>query len=171
MKITSFDFDGTFFHTPLPEVGKPVFKAKTGHDWPYRGWWGRKESLDLDIFDIPINKFVLNKFVKHEQDGDYNILATGRLKFMTKSVLDVLDQHGLSEKFDEIHLNPGMDTFLFKANLYENLINKKKPSEFIMYDDREEHLYKFEVWAKKQPCKIVIFDVVNKIEKSFNKGV
>ena len=176
-KIVSFDFDGTLFFTPEQEQGKIVFKNITGLDWPYRGWWGRKESLDLKIFSIPINQYVYDRYLMHSKDTDTHvILATGRLgstkSDLTDEVMDVLDQYDLTPSnkggFKEVYLNPGMDTYKFKTQLFERLISKYRPDEFIMYDDRREHLDKFSEWAQTQPCKITIIDVVNKIEKSYN---
>lgn len=176
-KLVSFDFDGTLFHTPTKELGEVIFKNVTGLDWPYGGWWGRKESLDLRIFSIPINKYVYNSFLKHRNDPDtYVFLATGRLSSkkvdLSKNVMSVLAQYDLTTDnkngFDEIHLNPGMDTYIFKVRLFEDLIRKHKPDEFIMYDDRHEHLIKFADWAKTQRCKITIIDVINKKEKTHN---
>ena len=57
-KLVSFDFDKTMCFTPEPEEGKVIFKNKTGLDWPHRGWWGRSETLNLEIFSIPINQYV-----------------------------------------------------------------------------------------------------------------
>jgi hypothetical protein len=176
-KVVSFDFDKTLFFTPEPETGKPIFKNVTGLEWPHRGWWGRRESLDLRIFPIPINPYVYNRYLGHREDPNtYIILATGRLASpkvdITKDVIDVLAQYKLTTEdlngFDEIHLNPGMDTYDFKSRLFESLIRKHKPDEFIMYDDREEHLIKFATWAQTQRCKVTIIDVVNKKEKTYN---
>ena len=50
-KIEIYDFDGTLVDTQLPDTGKPIWKEKTGEDWPYKGWWGRVESLDMDVFE------------------------------------------------------------------------------------------------------------------------
>jgi hypothetical protein len=38
-----------------------------------------------------------------------------------------------------------------------------------MYDDREEHLPKFCEWAKTQPCKVTVVDVINKTTRIFNQ--
>lgn len=175
-KLVSFDFDGTLFFTPEEEMGKSIFKNITGLDWPYRGWWGRKESLDLRIFSIPINQYVYNNYLKHREDPDtYVFLATGRLASkkvdLTKNVMRVLEQYDLTDGengFHEIHLNPGMDTFAFKVRLFESLIKKHQPDEFIMYDDRRGHLINFETWAQTQKCKVTIIDVVNKKQKTHN---
>jgi len=169
-KLVSFDFDKTLCFTPEPEDGKITFKNVTGLDWPYRGWWGRPETLDLDIFPIPVNPYVYKEYLKCVEDSEtYTILATGRLSKMRKEVDEVLLSHNLS--FDEVHLNPGMDTYIFKTQLFEQLIRKKKPDLFVMYDDRYEHLLKFYHWAKTQPCEVHIIDVINKTTKSYNKGV
>jgi hypothetical protein len=86
--------------------------------------------------------------------------------------MSVLSQYDLTPSgqngFKEVHLNPGMDTYRFKTQLFERLITKHRPDEFIMYDDRQEHIQNFSEWAKTQPCKITIIDVVNKIEKTYN---
>ena len=36
-----------------------------------------------------------------------------------------------------------------------------------MYDDREEHLVKFEQWATTQPCNVTIIDVKKGTTKKF----
>lgn len=167
--LVSFDFDNTMCFTPEPDDGKHIFKNKTGEDWPHRGWWGRSETLDMEIFDIPLNQYVYNEYLKFSEENDtYIILATGRLNKLRKEVDNVLSSHNLT--FDEVHLNPGMDTFLFKKNLFEKLIFRIKPDTFIMFDDREEHLIRFEDWAKTQPCEIHIIDVVNKTIKKLNQN-
>lgn len=168
MKLVSFDFDGTLFFTPEPNQGKIIYKNVTSLDWPYQGWWGRAESLNLDIFPIPVNPYVYRDYLNYMSDDDaYVILATGRLVKLRREVDKVLMSHNLS--FDEVHLNPGGETFKFKAKLYEDLIRKVKPDVFIMYDDRHDHLSEFGHWAKLQKCQVNIIDVVNKREKQFNK--
>jgi len=37
----------------------------------------------------------------------------------------------------------------------------------VMYDDRQEHLVKFEDWATEQSFDVTIVDVVNKETKTF----
>jgi hypothetical protein len=167
--LVSFDFDKTLCLTPEPEDGKILFKNKTGENWPHRGWWGRSETLDLDTFDIPLNLDVYEEYLSYYgKDETYVILATGRLKKLESEVEKILEFHNIV--FDEVHLNPGMDTFLFKKNLFEKLIFKFRPDIFIMFDDREEHLIRFEDWAKTQPCEIHINDVVNKTIVKINKN-
>jgi len=38
-----------------------------------------------------------------------------------------------------------------------------------MYDDRQEHLIRFEEWAEEQLVQVTVIDVVNKKETNFSK--
>jgi hypothetical protein len=190
-KLICFDFDDTLFHTPPPEKGKPIWKEKTGTDWPYRGWWGKTESIgftkegeqityiekdgsEMPIFEIPKNEWVYEKYLKAVAEKDTNsetyiILATGRVDSvpgMRQGIEKILRENNMV--FDEVHLNWGEDTFRFKQKLFEQMIEKLGVEEFTMYDDRQEHLPKFEDWATTQSAKINVVDVVNKTEKTFN---
>lgn len=158
-KIVCFDFDGTFCYTPGPVEGEKIWQEKTGLCWPYEGWWSKKETLDLNIFHIPVNPFVYKKYLEAKNDPDtFTMLATGRLAHkLQKEVEKVLNSHEL--EFDLLALNTGGETYRFKSKLFEELIKKYKPEVFTMYDDRHDHLVKFELWARFQPCRIEIIDV------------
>lgn len=169
--LYSFDFDDTLCFTIRPEEGIPEFEEKTGLKWPYNGWWSKAETLDPDIFYTPKNEWVYKRYLEAMADeSSYVIMATGRLKKvknMRENIDKILNQHNMS--FDEIHLNWGGDTFKFKTKLFEDLIEQKKCIHFVMYDDRIEHLVKFEDWAKEQSVKITIVNVRSKTEKTFNE--
>lgn len=186
--LYSFDFDDTLFFTPKPEQGKDVFKRETGLDWPYNGWWGKSETIDPSIFNIPKNEWVYRKYLEATADDNgYKILATGRLnkvEKMREHVYQILRENNI--EFDElmvipktekypvngengVYLNWGGDTYKFKTKLFESLIKLTKCEHFIMYDDRQEHLKRFREWAKEQNVKITIVDVLNKKERIFNK--
>jgi hypothetical protein len=160
-KLICFDFDATLFHTALEDEGKVIWKEKTGYDYPYKGWWSKPETLDLKIFDTPLNKPVYSEYLKAVSDSDnFVILATGRIERLRPQVEAILNKNNLS--FDGVFLKRGPgDTFYFKRTLFETLINDLKPEEFIMYDDREEHLVEFKEWAKTMPCDVTIIDVVS----------
>ena len=169
--LYSFDFDDTLCFTMDPIEGRKIWKEKTGLDFPHPiGWWGKSESLDPEIFYVPKNEWVYQKYLDACGDeNSYIIMATGRLEKapgMRKNVEQILNQHNLS--FDEVHLNWGGDTYRFKTTLFEQLIKKTKCEHFVMYDDRHEHLVKFYEWAKEQRCKITIVDVKNKRTRTFN---
>ena len=174
-RLISFDFDKTLFHTPEPELGKDIFLEKTGNNWPHRGWWGKPETLDMNIFDIPLNQWVYSKYVEFSDiEENFMILATGRLMKvdgMFDNVNKILDKNSI--EFNEVHLNWGEDTLKFKLKLFEQKIQHLGVEEFIMLDDRQEHLVEFEDWAndfsKKNNIKITIVDVISKIEKTFER--
>lgn len=163
-RLICFDFDDTLFHTPLPEEGKVIWKQKTGTEWPHRGWWGKPESIDDEIFNIPKNEWTYQRYLEAVADPEaYVILATGRLNKvpgMRENVEKILRDNNI--EFDEVHLNWGSDTFIFKCNLLENIIEKMGVEELKFYDDREEHLPKFVKWAEELNIKSEIIDVVNK---------
>jgi hypothetical protein len=161
-KLVCFDFDGTLIHTPTPETGRPEWEKKTGLSWQGRGWWGNPESLNLKIFYPPVNQWVYNKYLQAKSDPEaYVFLATGRLSKLAHHVQRVLDLHEI--EMDDVFCNTGGDTLKFKCYLFEQIIKKHpKATEFTMYDDRQEHMDEFVSWAKRQPIKVNIIDVVNK---------
>lgn len=164
-KLYSFDFDNTLVYSHNPEEGKIIWKDKTGFEWPYNGWWSKSETLDTEIFDIEINEWVYSKYLEAtSENNSYIIMMTGRLqkpKGMLSNIKKILSDNNL--EFDEIHLNPGgLPTFEFKCRKFEELIDKTKCEELIMFDDREEHLLMFKEWAVGQKCKITIYDSINK---------
>ena len=157
-KIIIFDFDGTLCYTPGPEEGKKIWEEKTGTVFPYPGWWSKKETLDLDIFHIPVNPFVYKKYLEAvAEDNTYLVLATGRLIKLKNEVEKFLRHHNLS--FDLVACNNMGETYKFKTKLFEDLINKYNPEVFVMYDDRHDHIVQFEKWARFQPCRVEIIDV------------
>jgi hypothetical protein len=48
-RIAVFDFDGTLSDTPMPDTGRIEYEKITGSPWPHKGWWGRPETLDMDV--------------------------------------------------------------------------------------------------------------------------
>ena len=67
-------------------------------------------------------------------------------------------------------MNWGSDTLKFKIKLFEEKIEALGIEEFIMFDDRQEHLPEFEKWADEQDIKVTVIDVVNKTTKVFEKS-
>jgi hydroxymethylpyrimidine pyrophosphatase-like HAD family hydrolase len=161
-RLVCFDFDGTLIHTPTPESGKPEWEKATGLSWQGRGWWGNPESLNLNVFYPPVNQWVFTHYEKEISTPDtYVFLATGRLSRLEKQVLDVLKLHDI--KFDDVFCNTGGETFKFKCYLFEKIIKKNPDAvEFIIFDDRYEHIVKFKDWAKTQTIDVTIVDVINK---------
>lgn len=145
-KVTSlavFDFDGTTVDTLYPEIGRPIYKEKTGSEWPFKGWWGRPESLDMKIFDfkaIPEVKADYNKIVGDEDT--LRVLLTGRRPNLGGEVKTVLDANGY--KFDKYLFNYGSDTLSNKIEQIMNLLKEFPNVKMVtMWDDRVEHAPEF----------------------------
>ena len=162
--IFIFDFDYTMVHTPSPDVGIPVWEKSTGIDWHSvnKGWWGNGESLNTDIFDIPLNKWTHKYYIDAKNVPDAKVyLVTGRLKRMEAKVKNICDMHSLS--FDEIHCCTGGGTLQYKIKTYDRIIEENKDAvEITIYDDRQEHMSDFIEWAHSKNIKINIIDAMLK---------
>jgi hypothetical protein len=166
-KLFAFDFDGTLINTPLEEPGILEWEKKTGKKYTHRGWWSKEESLDLQIFQPEIIPWVFEHFKNSCSGENYVFVATGRVNKLKDKVKSVLDFNQIFQRnkfgevgYDDLFCNTGGETFLFKTKLFEKIINDNpNAEEFIMFDDREEHLDKFLIWAKKQPIEIKIYNV------------
>lgn len=147
-KISVFDFDGTLISTELPETGKSRWKEVKGTDWPHRGWWGKAESLDLEIFENSVIEHVVEDY-KKEKNGPENlvVMLTGRMVALSLDVEKILDKHGLD--FDRKYYNTGGDTITCKKKKIEELLREFPHVEVIeIWDDRLEHIPHFEQLGK-----------------------
>ena len=144
-RLAVFDFDGTLLDTPLPtDENKEIYKEKTGEDWPSKGWWSRPETLNQDIFDIPVIKDVISDYKKEKATPNTMvIMLTGRIQKLSSYVEAVLASKGL--KFDGYFYNTGGSTLDNKIHTMETLL-KKYPTikEIHCWDDRMEHIPHFQ---------------------------
>ena len=133
-----FDFDGTIMHSPLPEDGTVVYKQKTGRDYPHKGWWGRPESLDMDIHDInPINtvETIYRKVISSPHD--HAVLLTNRQEKLGVLVKKVLDKHNMPfEHYSYKNNNDekGDRIFRIMTQFYPGIKN------IVFYDDDQRHI-------------------------------
>lgn len=146
-KLAVFDFDGTLANSPEPEIGKIEYKEKTGKDWPYKGWWGRAESLDTNIFDITLKPDVISDYRKEKSNPNtLVIMMTGRIPKLSKQVEDILNSANLS--FDYYLYNDVSSTLDFKINTMEKILAKYPSIKSVeMWDDRTEHIDPFKTWG------------------------
>lgn len=148
-KLSVFDFDGTLVDSGTPERFKPIYKSKTGKDWPHVGFWGRAESLDMNIFNIKsIPDVVTDYNVEKSNPNNIVVMLTGRLLKLQKEVKAILDANGLV--FDEYHYNRGGATEIAKMKTMESLLDKYPTvTEIQIWEDRILHVPIFEEWGKK----------------------
>lgn len=155
-KLAVFDFDGTLVDTPLPvmvQKGKhnvatsPEWEEKTGKPWPHVGWWGRKESLDMDVFDMPTISSVISDYKREVSDPNtLTIMLTGRLKKLGSEVKAVLDAKGLS--FDMYLYNNGGETSKNKIKQMNKILDEYPSITTVeMWDDRTGHISTFQSWG------------------------
>jgi len=149
-KLAIFDFDGTLISTPLPETGRQEYHDKTGKAWPHEGWWGRHESLDMEVFDMPTLEEVIADYEKATaEESTAVVLLTGRMIKLSEHVKVILDAKGLT--FDEYHYNRGGATEMAKMKSMEKLLEKYKDvTEMELWDDRLPHIPIFEAFLQKQ---------------------
>jgi len=164
-KVSIMDFDGTLIDTALPDAGKKIWKEKTGEDYPHRGWWSKKETLDIDVFDNEVFEDMGWQYETEKADPNtYVVLCTGRIIRLTTPVNKILDKYGF--EFDDVILNgdrrysgKGMDndTMAFKLRVLGDMI-KQFPNieELEFWDDRLQHHVTFKQWADQQKIKVTI---------------
>lgn len=163
-KLSVYDFDGTLAFSPTPEIGKEIWKNVTGLEYPFKteedlntkekhiGWWGKIESLDLDVFDVQLNPKVMNALLEDlNDDSVYTVLLTGRLKTKKANfepiIKKILEKHNIGE-LDEYLLNTGMSTIKFKLKELDRLKKSLKNIEHVnIWEDRLDHIPQFEKWC------------------------
>jgi|ERR1044072_3186531 hypothetical protein len=150
-RLAIFDFDGTLVDTPVPETAKVKYESITGKEWPYPGFWSKKESLDVDMFDMPVIKSVASDY-QQERDRDDTLLVmmTGRIKKLSNLVEGILKSYGMT--FDEYkykHGAFGNETIQFKVGTLNKYVTNLPHLESIaMWEDRIEHATQFSLWGK-----------------------
>lgn len=156
-RIVIMDFDGTLIDTETPEKGKDVWLSNTGEVWPHKGWWGRPESLNMDVFDCkPISK--VREVYHQEKDNDTTLMVmmTGRIKKLQKEVKKILDTNNLH--FNTYYYNDFGTTIEFKINKLNYLLKQHPGLESMsIWEDRVEHAEIFKNWGSKQ--KDILVDV------------
>jgi hypothetical protein len=168
-EISFYDFDGTLFDTYEPEEGKKIYKEKTGDEYPHKGWWGRKESLDLNIFNIKANNTVYSKWLSDSKNGNVKtVLLTNRLYKLKNEVLMILTKNNMI--FDEYSFKKGgadkVERIL--SNIDDNI------KTINIYDDREKELVEFDKFKEDYTDKynINVFRVVdNTLQENFKINI
>lgn len=132
--LNVFDFDGTLIDSPEPEEGMKKWKEVTGNDYPFVGWWGRPESLDIEIFDIRPFKNVLNELISTKNKPNNRvIILTSRQEKLRPQLENILKHNNID--VDEIIMRKGSDKNKGEKVLDE--LNKYPTINTInVYDDR-----------------------------------
>lgn len=116
----------------MPEDGKKQWEEKTGQPYPHVGWWGRKESLDTDVFNIKPFPNILRLLKKDMGDPDTTtIILTSRMEKLRPELENILRLNGIV--VDELITKKGSadkgDVILRIENYNQDL------KEIVVYDD------------------------------------
>jgi FMN phosphatase YigB (HAD superfamily) len=147
-RLVAFDFDDTLIDSPEKEQGKVQWSEKMGKPYPYIGWWGRPESLDLNVFDIKPFPSVLNQ-LKEEQSkpNTYLIVLTLRIEKLRPEVQAVLDVNNID--VDKLDMKRSEKT---KGQKILEYINKFPDlREVNVYEDRDTDIESYENVRNKIP--------------------
>ncbi len=149
-KLSVFDFDGTLIETPIasPE-NKQKWADYYGKPWPYLGWWGRDESMDTSVWDMPVVKEVFEAYQREIDNPEtLMVLLTGRLKKQENIVRSIVNDRGYH--FDYYLFNTGGGTLQNKLTHLMNLLSKYPDIRDVeLWDDRLEHFKDFEEWGRR----------------------
>jgi len=131
-RLGIYDFDGTLIDSPEPETGKPIWKEKTGEEYPYDGWWGRKESLDTDVFDIKPFPSILAKLEDDMADPDTTtIILTSRMEKLRPQLENIMKLNGIT--VDELITKKGRED---KGDVIQRIADYNQDlEEIVVYDD------------------------------------
>ncbi len=133
-RLVAFDMDGTLMNTPEPEMGKPMWSKHYGTQYPYPGWWGRPESLDLSVFDIKPFPSMMKQLEKEISTPDsYVIILTSRMEKLRPQVQAILDKNNI--RVDKLDMKKSEKTKGEKILDYLKMFPDLK--EINVYDDRE----------------------------------
>lgn len=146
--VAFFDFDSTLFATPVDtHENREILFRETGYK--KSGWWGVSESLNMDVFDIPPVKYIVEKQREFSDDDDvYTIMLTGRILKLSTAVNKVIDYNNLV--FDDRMFTVGGSTIKFKLSMLDKIKNECPNLEVIyFYDDRTKHIPKFRQWGDR----------------------
>lgn len=147
-RLVIFDMDGTLIDSPEKEEGMRVWSEKTGQPYPHKGWWGRKESLDTNIFDIKAFPSVVAQLDKEKNTPDTSvIILTSRMEKLRPEIENVLNLNNIV--VDDIILKRGRegkgDVILRIENYNDDL------EEIVVYDDfMEKNAEKIAEYTKIQ---------------------
>jgi hypothetical protein len=154
-RLVIYDFDGTIFRSPEPVDGASRYKAITGSDWPFKGWWGRDESLSPPLVpEKPDDSWfiprVTRSFRKDFADPKTKVvLMTGRPFKLRRRIVEILSGHGMD--FDDYFFagspgTSGSNTLEIKTNNLQRLVSPQIKTLEI-WEDRPEHIVGFHAFS------------------------
>jgi len=149
------DFDGSLINSFGPEEGKLMWEKYYNKIFQFSGWWGRPESLDLDVFDIKPFPSVFNQ-LKREQSipGTYVVILTSRIEELRPQVQAVLDANEIV--VDKLDMKKIETT---KGNKVLGYVEQMPDlQEICVYEDRDTDIQSYKT-IKNQIPKNIIYNI------------
>ena len=151
-RLAAFDFDGTLMNSPEKENGIQFWQDKMGYAYPHIGWWGRPESLNMDVFEIKPFPSVLAQLEREKATPDTMVIVlTSRMEKLRPHVTKVLDANNIS--VDKLDMKKSEKTkgekILDYIKAYPDL------SEISVFDDRIGDIEGYEAIRNQIPEGIV----------------
>lgn len=147
-RLAVFDFDGTLIDSPEPEMGKAQWSEKMGKPYPHLGWWGKPESLDLNVFDIkPFPSVLLQLKKELSTPNTYVIILTSRIEKLRPQVEAVLAANKI--KVDRVDMKRVEEDKGVKVMRYLQQLPYLKTIN--VYEDRDTDLASYENIRNQMP--------------------
>ena len=146
-KLAVYDFDGTLVNSPTPDIGKQKWSEYYKQPYPYQGWWSRKESLDLNVFDFNIFPTIVGKIRDDYIDSQtFVMILTARLESLRPQVEAILKAKNIP--YNALEMNPNGATNR-KGDVIMHYYEKFPELEEIdVYDDMQNKLSKLEEYTE-----------------------
>lgn len=139
--LAYWDFDGTLANTPLPEPGKDLWSAYYNTPYPHAGWWGRLESMDLNVFDIKTKPEVHKMY--DELNVGHNVLnfiLTSRQPKFTPVIAQILENNNIvvEDVFTQLGNKTKGERILHHVK--QCITHKYNITDVYFYDDRNKEI-------------------------------
>lgn len=149
-RLEIYDFDSTLFFTPdNTKENIKSWEEKTGKLWNKKGWWGKLESIDIDVFDIKANiEVVKSAKIGCLDPGTLCILMTGRIPRFEPVVRLLAQREGL--EFQRYIFNgSNHPTLDFKIKMMKDILNEFPDIKHVeIWEDRVLHVQEFTEFGK-----------------------
>ncbi|NJO65111.1 MAG: hypothetical protein HC836_45480 [Richelia sp. RM2_1_2] len=111
--------------------------AKTGQEYPHKGWWGQPDSLNIEVFDILPFPEVYESFKMNSEDPNtLTVLLTNRIPKLMPSVMRLLEIHDIS--FDSYSFKTSEKNK--KERILEFLERYPDVTEIVVHDDQDDQI-------------------------------
>jgi len=153
MKLRIIDFDGTLFRSPVPKKNlwqNEMFGRIRGDpESNGLGWFQDIVTLEPPyVPEVPDETWYSKEIVTlvketMEDESFVNVLLTGRSVNFSDRIIQICTNIGINIKHYGLKPLNGCTTMDFKTDFIRNMIAKYSPVSVVLFEDRPEHVKKF----------------------------